>query len=392
VAPAQSQPRRLAHLDGLRGLAALAVVLHHAWLTIWPFEYGRAPRGLARVTDVLAYGHFPVGVFIVVSGFCLMRPVCAAGELGGGALAFLRRRARRILPPYYAAVGLSLLLVWTVVGADTGTHWDISVPVSAAGYLGNLLLLQDVVGAGQVNHAFWSIAVECQIYLLFPALVVLWRRRGAATALAAAAAISAALCILVSALPVMGRLNLAGLTPQYLFLFALGMLAAQLAVSGHARCDRVPWALVSALAAVAVVVAVALLGRDGSFRAFPWLDPLVGLAAAALLVSTAREPASRLRTILSTPRVAALGAFAYSIYLVHAPLVQLVWQLAVQPLQLQGMRAFVVLVAVGVPFVLATAYGFFLVFERPFVRPRRPGVRAAERVPADAAAYPAAAS
>src|SRR5439155_24453768 len=120
VESAPSHSRRLAHLDGLRGLAALAVVLHHIWLTIWPFEYGREPRGLARVTDVLAYGHFPVGVFIVVSGFCLMRPVCASGGLEGDALGFLRRRARRILPPYYAAVAFSLVLIWTVVGSDSG--------------------------------------------------------------------------------------------------------------------------------------------------------------------------------------------------------------------------------------------------------------------------------
>ena len=47
----------------------------------------------------------------------------------GGARSFFRRRARRLLPPYYASFGLSLLLIWTVIGTRTGTHWDISVPV-----------------------------------------------------------------------------------------------------------------------------------------------------------------------------------------------------------------------------------------------------------------------
>jgi peptidoglycan/LPS O-acetylase OafA/YrhL len=367
-----SKERRYDHVDGLRGLAALFVVLHHAWLTIWPFEYGRAPTGAARVTDVLAYGHFAVGVFIVVSGFCLMRPVVVTGSLPGGALAFFGRRARRILPPYYAAFALSLLLIAVAIGHDTGTHWDISVPVTPVGLIGNGLLLQDVVGGPQVNHVFWSIALECQIYLLFPLLVLVWRRRGMGPAVAVAAVVSAVLAFLVERYPLVGPFRLLGLTPQFVFLFALGAAAAQVAFGRRERVrEQLPWTAIFAVAAAALVLACLLLGRDRTLADFAYLDPVAGLAAAALLVATTRARPSRLRRLLATPRLALLGTFAYSLYLIHAPVLQLVWQALIGPVAVPAWAAFSALLVVGVPSAIAAAYGFFFVCERPFLRPRR---------------------
>jgi peptidoglycan/LPS O-acetylase OafA/YrhL len=355
--------RRLAHLDGLRGLAALFVVLHHVWLTVWPLEYGRAPSGWARATDVFAYGHFAVGVFIVLSGYCLARP----DALADGVRGFFRRRARRILPPYYAALGLSLLLATTVVSAHTGTHWDISVPVTRTGFLANAFLVQDVLAQGQVNHVFWSIAVECQIYLLFPLLLLVLLRRGVAPAIGLGASLAAVLCVVVALVPTVGSVALSGLTPQYLFLFVLGMAAA------HVRAASVPWSAVACIAAATLVAIVAALGRARAFAAFPWLDPIVGVATASLLVALARERPSRARTLLSARHVAGLGAMAYSVYLIHAPLVQIAWQAGIQPFELRGVGAFGLLLLLAVPFVLGCSAAFFRVCERPFLRAQPPG-------------------
>ncbi|HEX8033216.1 MAG TPA: hypothetical protein VF510_05180, partial [Ktedonobacterales bacterium] len=61
--------QRLVFVDGLRALAALYVVVHHAWLEIWPVDYNRFPSGsLAVLTNWMGYGHFAVSVFIVLSG------------------------------------------------------------------------------------------------------------------------------------------------------------------------------------------------------------------------------------------------------------------------------------------------------------------------------------
>src|SRR5215203_1884331 len=103
-------PPRLAFLDGLRGLAASYVVLHHAALLVPPSGL-TGPATVARF--LLRHGHYAVAVFIVLSGYCLMLPVARdpLGRLPGGTLAFFGRRARRILPPYYAA----LVLCWALI-------------------------------------------------------------------------------------------------------------------------------------------------------------------------------------------------------------------------------------------------------------------------------------
>ncbi|MBD0258097.1 MAG: acyltransferase family protein [Cytophagales bacterium] len=80
----------LRYLDGLRAAAALFVVLHHAWL-----EAGQAYQVL---------GHYAVGLFIVLSGFCLMLPVVRGdGTLPGGPIHFMRKPARPKQPPYKPA-------------------------------------------------------------------------------------------------------------------------------------------------------------------------------------------------------------------------------------------------------------------------------------------------
>src|SRR5205807_2051069 len=92
--------------------------------------------------------------------------VRAGGYLPGGGRRFFAKRARRILPPYYAAIVLALLL--------------IPLPVTARDIVSHLFLVHNLSPATfiTVNGAFWSIAVECQIYLWFPLFVWAWRRFG----------------------------------------------------------------------------------------------------------------------------------------------------------------------------------------------------------------------
>ena len=113
---------RFDYLDSLRALAALTVVVLHAvqqyglGLDDWGVASVRGWLGAGAVDAgiVLAYerlvrwAFFAVQVFIIISGFSLMITVARSpdGRLGGGLRDFFARRARRILPPYYAALAL----------------------------------------------------------------------------------------------------------------------------------------------------------------------------------------------------------------------------------------------------------------------------------------------
>ena len=180
--PTATSAPRVTWLDGIRGAAAVFVVLHHMWLAMWPgYPRNVGPSWLGW----LLYGHLAVAVFIVVSGFSLaLAPLRHGGALQGGMGRFIRRRAWRILPPYWAALILSVVVMAAAVDPATFDGPTIARSVAVHG-----TLLQDVVGSQTPNGAFWSIAVEWQIYFLFPLVLLLGRRFGMATSAVAACAV-----------------------------------------------------------------------------------------------------------------------------------------------------------------------------------------------------------
>ena len=366
-------PGRLNYLDGMRALAALYVVLHHSWLQVWPAEYGRVPSGVTLIfTHWLAYGHLAVSVFIVISGFSLMLPIVRGeGTLRGGISGFFKRRARRILPPYYAALVLSLVLIALFVSRKTGTHWDVSLPVTVPGLWAHVLLLQDIAFPAQINHAMWSIAAEWRIYFFFPALLLLWQRLGAIPAVLATLVVSCATYWWFKVMGILPPGGASSLVPQYLGLFALGMFAATIAFSRHPRWQalrqRVPWQMLALTALGGLIV----LDHAGSRVDILPFDLVTGLGTLGVLVGAAQPGRTGLRTILESRPLVFIGMMSYSLYLIHAPLLQIVWQYAVHPLRLSDTSSFLVLVTLSLPFVLGVTYLFFRICERPFITSTR---------------------
>ena len=101
-------------------------------------------------------------------------------------------------------------------------------------------------------------------------------------------------------------------------------------------------------------------------------DLLVGIATMAILISVCRDQNDPIRALLSAKPIVWVGTFSYSLYLIHAPLLQIIWQYLIHPLGLSSGQTFAMLSLAGGPLVVAAAYLFYLVCERPFLnRPQR---------------------
>ncbi len=304
-------------------------------------------------------------------------------KLKNGLKDFFLRRAKRILPTYYLAMVLSLLLIWTLVGTKTGTHWDMSVPVTLKDILFHIFLIHDIFSstAFKINHAFWSIAVEGRIYVLFPILLLLWRMAGRLIALLFAVLFSilAHLALIVA---LANKFNistdLAGVFP-YLILFAFGMLAADIANSNQSISlskirKTIPWGIVTSLLTIISLVANHLYRQER--LSLNTVDIVMGLTCASLMIALAkpRNEGGRsawLAKLLGVKPLAFCGMFAYSIYLIHAPFLQLFSQYFLNHKYQDRFLNMSVLILIGIPVIILISYIFFLICEKPFLTKRR---------------------
>lgn len=352
---------RLAGLDGIRGLAALFVVLHHCWLLSFP---GYPANTGPAWTGWLVFGHLAVVVFIVLSGFSLAVSPARSDWRLGGVRRFAQRRAWRILPPYWAALAFSMLVAITLV-SQPGQGAPTAKSALVYG-----LLAQDIVGAPSPNGAFWSIAIEAQLYLVFPLLLVILRAWGAAVMLGLVTVTVVVVGVLAPHSEFVGLFL--RLTPQFAALFAVGALAAGILNGRAARWRRLPLASLSALTALPVFVLIVHNGPEWTVGHYFWVDlafgPSMGFLLAAISVG---RPAPLVR-FLDTAPLRRLGSFSYSLYLTHAPVVVVLHALVVRPAAGHGVDAFLMLMALAVPASLLLAWLFASVFELPFQRHRDP--------------------
>jgi len=376
-APLVSEPHaakfvvRLAYLDGLRATAALYVVMFHAVLGFSGDNLTGAWRLLRRA---FAFGHEAVAIFIVLSGYCLTLPLARRGALAVDLGTFLQRRALRILPPYFAALMLSLALLGVPVlrTAHTGTIWDNSLPgFSFGSILSHLLLVHNwsPLWGYQINGPLWSVASEWQIYFFFPlVLLPTWKRSGPLGMLAVAALLGFAPLWLWP-----GPAHVA--IPWYLLLFTLGMLASALGFSDAPLAQR--WRDQAPLGGICAAcwgacVAFSMGWPKVWFSSKPLTDVLVGLSSAVLLAFLTRR-AGRvgrargvLLRVLESRLLVGVGHFSYSLYLTHLPIVALAY-FALNK-HLNGPALVLALLATSLAASLAVAYAFFVVVERRFIR------------------------
>lgn len=350
---------RIGGLDGIRGLAALFVVLNHIFERSWP---GRAADHAPWWASELIYGRFAVIMFIALSGFSLGLVPARSGWRFDSLAGFARRRAWRILPPYWAALAFSVLMTWHVQ-AQPGRPVPGGESVLVHG-----LLVQDVFSVASPNRAFWSIAVEAQLYLLLPLLLLTIRRLNA---IAMVALVAGAVLTLGVLGPIVATANtvLAKFTPDLAVLFAVGVLAAG-AVTSSERTRARPWAGYALASAIPVVVLISVKGQTWSTANLFWVDLAWAPAIGCLLAAIATSRPRRLLRALDARPLRSLGSFSYSLYLVHLPIVIAVSYGFVLGRVPSGTPTFLLLSAVLLPLTLGFARVFAAAFELPFQRHR----------------------
>jgi exopolysaccharide production protein ExoZ len=289
---------RVEGVDALRGLAAIAVFVCHIG-GYWGFL--DLPGKLPQLVAAGAHG---VDVFIVISGFCLALPL-AGHRRPLRVPQFYGRRAWRILPPYYVALAIAAVL------ALLPATWHLTVARQAS--LGDVLL-HLVTGqawvpgeVGTINGSLWSVALEVQLYLLFPLLVLAWRRWGIVPVLIGAVALDLAWRG-SGALGGPAPLGSDLVVPARLDQFVAGMACAVAIRAGFT------WSVRRGL----VVFAIATLAALGTSTLD--LGVFTGVAWAAAGSSAVLLLAGPLGRALGGTVLDRFGARSFSFYLLHQPI------------------------------------------------------------------------
>jgi len=363
-----ARKERLLFLDGLRGLAALYVVLFHE-MTVNDGIPGELSQPLHAVHAWLHIGHYSVIFFIVLSGFSLTMPVAGSAErsLRGGFRTFIGRRARRIMPPYYAALAFSIAVL--AVSNFAARRLHLGAPVEGAlepgSVLSHLFLVHNArfEWAYRINAPLWTIATEWQIYFVF-ALVLLpiWRRAGIVA--------TVIFSWVLGALPyyvLPSQSNFFWACPWFLGSFALGMAGAVIEFSptldGSWLRERFPWTIAAWVTFALVVTA---------YWTFPYMAQeftvsVFGVCLISACASLSRRPGSHpvVRWLCSRP-VAALGTFSFSLYLIQHPILKLYEKGVLRRLHFGKNTELLFELLVITPLLLAVSWLFAEFFEKPF--------------------------
>ena len=299
-----------ADIQGLRAVAVASVLLYHAGI---PFLPG---------------GYVGVDIFFVISGFLitshLLEQLQRHGRLKFGE--FYARRARRILPASFVVLTLSVLaaLLWypPLLMRDM---W--AAAVATALYAPNYFFasaqsdyLAEASNPSLFQH-YWSLGVEEQFYLLWPALLALaWAlartRRALIVVLIGVVAASFALCVWLT------------FASQPWAFFSLPSRAWELGVGGlvavvlqrRRRIVGERWAALLGWGGIAAVAAsVLFFSSETVFPGVAAALPVLGTAAVIAAGETRGGPTR----MLSVRAMTFLGLISYSLYLVHWPAIVL---------------------------------------------------------------------
>lgn len=322
----------LVFLDGLRGLAAVYVMIGHARWLLWeggaafqshPGNYNFFEKAQVYFFSLFKYGHEAVLFFFVLSGFVIhlkQAKGLARGEqvsLNG----YFMRRVRRILPPLLFALLLTYfcdkLVEWLDASVFYGTTPDpvanqnISFDHSFNTLVGNVLFVQNTyVPIFGSNAPLWSLKYEWWFYMLYPLMLLVNKRR----------VILSLVCVaVISAISIAGwswGIQLADDVFAYFFCWWLGCLSADM----YAGRIKVPgWLIfIATLALLYIPVSMKYeIVPNGAIKDTIIAIGFWGLLNLFFILQKKNVPLTMLE------KLKPLGDCSYSIYVIHLPLLVL---------------------------------------------------------------------
>ncbi len=308
---AAARPSRFAGLDGIRGLAALAVVLYHLGF------HGPQARAkeLVPLTPApirflfVEHGGLGVAVFFALSGFVLSISLRSTRLSPVEAVHFMKRRCKRLIPPYYAALILAILVAGASAVVSNSPFELEGEPFSFMSLLAHLVFLQSALDLPQISSVFWTLCAEMFFYLAFALILMgvgsLWPRYPRQSLWFVLVPVS-----VLSLVAATGAVQGDWLPVPWLTTFAAFLLGAFTA-----------WALLRRIhPAVPVVFGVAYL-LTGWWGELPFKATVVGSAALFVLVTRV----STIGRILDTALLRFLGRISYSWYLTHSVVLSAVY-------------------------------------------------------------------
>ena len=328
-------------IEGLRGIAILLVLLFHAGL---PWTPG---------------GFVGVDVFFVISGFLITGKLWRESQQPGGLniTRFYAWRIRRLLPA--ALVAIAAITIFGLLLAAPLDRSELAADGAASAlslanmrFIGSVDYFAATTSPSPFLH-FWSLSVEEQFYLVWPALIVLLTWRGGSSrrlivALLIGVVASFALSIwLTDTSPARAFY----LLPTRVWQLGVGGLLALIGVAGTSRrAGALAWA---GLAAVAVA-GVALTAE----MPYPGLAALLPTAGAVALLYGGAAPSGPVRLLAAAP-LRFLGKISYSLYLWH-------WPLLVLPLMFLERALTGVEIVVAVAAAIGVSWLSWRFVEQPF--------------------------
>ena len=339
---------RLLIIDGLRGVAAMLVVVFH-------LSDAANIRDLPAIGWLMAHGNFGVEIFFVISGFVITYSVRNAVHTGSFFGRFALRRSIRLDPPYWTAIIAEIVLL----KVSLAFFPDHKLPMpTAADVVAHVFYAQTLLGRMHIVTIFWTLCYEIQFYLFMVGTLVATRslalklpsvnRRRILIAIGAIMFVYS-IAIDAEILPY----PLDGLFVDRWYQFSLGIVTLAF-VSG--------WLPRTALFLSWAVVGVFLL--VGPVTVYTLQSALTCVGTSMLIVLATRTPS--IERMAARPSIQFLGKISYSLYLIHAVIG---WRFVSAALRLMPIeptvpvRIAVFLAGVGVSVV--GAYVMFRLIELP---------------------------